>query len=104
MSTLSTLVNREQWTEAAALLKTLAPSAANKMFAELPDQQQQALFRQLPPDLAAKVLSGFPYYHQYILLHTRRAKEIDQVLDAMDPDERVQFLDQLPEEAWHHLV
>lgn len=104
MSTLTTMANREQWTEAAALLKTLAPSAANKMFADLPDQQQQALFRRLPPDLAAKVLSGFPYYHQYILLHTRSGKEIDQVLDAMDPDERVQFLDQLPEEAWHHLI
>lgn len=104
MSTLTTLINRQQWAEAEALLKGLPPASAHKMFAELPDQQQQALFRRLAPDLAANLLSGFPYYHQYILLHARAGKEIDPVLDAMDPDERLQFLDELPEEAWHHLV
>lgn len=104
MNTLTTLINRQQWTEAEALLKGLPPASARKMFAELPDDQQRALFRRLPPDLAARLLSGFPYYHQYILLHARPGKEIDQVLEAMDPDERLQFLDELPEEAWHHLV
>jgi NitT/TauT family transport system ATP-binding protein len=104
MNTLATLINRQQWTEAEALLKGLPPASARKMFAELPDDQQRALFRRLPTDLAARLLSGFPYYHQYILLHARPGKEIDQVLDAMDPDERLQFLDELPEEAWHHLV
>src|SRR5262249_31637141 len=29
---------------------------------------------------------------------------IKQVLDQMDPDDRMQFLDELPEEAWQHLV
>ena len=104
MNALNTLINRQQWSEAEALLKNLPPGSAHKMFAELPDDQQRALFRRLPPDLAARLLSGFPYYHQYILLHARPGKEIDPVLDAMDPDERLQFLDELPEEAWHHLV
>jgi Mg/Co/Ni transporter MgtE len=104
MNTLATWINRQQWTEAEALLRGLSPASARKMFAELPDDQQRALFRRLPTDLAARLLSGFPYYHQYILLHARPGKEIDHVLDAMDPDERLQFLDELPEEAWHHLV
>lgn len=104
MNALNTLINRQQWSEAEALLKNLPPGSSHKMFAELPDDQQRALFRRLPPDLAARLLSGFPYYHQYILLHARPGKEIDRVLEAMDPDERLQFLDELPEEAWHHLV
>jgi len=70
----------------------------------LPDEQQQAIFRQSPIELAAKLLGGFPYYHQYILLHTRPATDIKQILDEIDPNERMQFLDELPEEAWQHLV
>lgn len=100
---LLTLLRQEQWTEAASLLKSLGPSA-HELFAGLPDEQQQAIFRQLPVELAAKLLSGFPYYHQYILLHARPANQINQVLDHMEPDERMQFLDELPEEAWRHLV
>jgi NitT/TauT family transport system ATP-binding protein len=104
MDNLLTLVDREQWTEASAVLQRASNASAEAMFAELPDEQQQALFRRLPTNLAARMLSGFPYYHQYILLHTRPPKDINQILDAMDPNERLQFLDELPEEAWQHLM
>ena len=97
-------LRREQWTEAVSLLQNFPLSTAVELFAELPDEQQQALFRLLPIELAANVLSPFPYYHKYILLHTRPANEISQVLDQMDPHDRMQFLDELPEEAWQHLV
>lgn len=101
---LITFLRQEQWTEATSLLKSLPDLSAHELFAGLPDEQQQAIFRQLPVELAAKLLSGFPYYHQYILLHARPVNEINQVLDRMDQDERMQFLDELPEEAWRHLV
>jgi NitT/TauT family transport system ATP-binding protein len=104
VSTLSKLLNREQWTEAISFLKGMPLPTALELFSGLADEQQQKLFRLLPPDLAARLLSGFPYYHQYILLHARPANEINQVLDQMPPDERMQFLDELPEEAWQHLV
>ena len=104
MSTLRRLLNRQQWTEAISLLKSVPRQSAAQLFSSLPDEQQQGLFRLLPVDLAASLLSGFPYYHQYILLHTRPAKEISEVLDHMDSHERMQFLDELPEEAWQHLM
>src|SRR5215467_2874460 len=97
-------MRREQWTDAVSLLQNFPLSTASQLFAELPDEQQQGIFRHLPLDLAAKLLSPFPYYHKYILLHTRPANEIKQVLDHMDPDERMQFLDELPDEAWQHLM
>ena len=104
MSTLRRLLNRQQWTEAVGLLKSQSPQSAAQLFTSLADEQQQGLFRLLPVDLAAGLLSGFPYYHQYILLHTRPAKEISEILDHMDSHERMQFLDELPEEAWQHLM
>src|SRR5215471_6783022 len=90
--------------DAILLLENVSLPTALELFAGLPDEQQQVLFRNLAVGLAAKLLKPFPYYHQYILLHTRPADEIHQVLDHMDPDERMQFLDELPEEAWQHLV
>lgn len=101
---LQNLLAREQWPEAIALLKSIPLSSAKELFSNLPDDQQQAVFRLLPIELAAKLLTGFPYYHQYILLHTRQGGEINRVLDEMDADERMLFLDELPEEAWQHLV
>src|SRR5215813_7771913 len=93
-----------QLKDAILLLENVSSPTALELFAGLPDEQQQVIFRNVPVDLAAKLLKPFPYYHQYILLHTRPSDEIHQVLDHMDPHERMQFLDELPEEAWQHLV
>jgi len=90
--------------DAILLLENVSSPTALELFAGLPDEQQQVIFRNVPVDLAAKLLKPFPYYHQYILLHTRPSDEIHQVLDHMDPHDRMQFLDELPEEAWQHLV
>src|SRR5215813_8669920 len=90
--------------DAILLLENVSLPTALELFAGLPDEQQQVIFRNVPVDLAAKLLKPFPYYHQYILLHTRPSDEIHQVLDHMDPHDRMQFLDELPEEAWQHLV
>ena len=99
---LHALIVQEQWNEAVSLLKSV--SSAPGLFAGLSDEEQQAIFRQLPVDLAAQLLGGFPYYHQYFLLHSRSTADRNRILDQMDPNERMQFLDELPEEAWRHLV
>jgi NitT/TauT family transport system ATP-binding protein len=104
MSTLSKLTNREQWTEAVSLLNGVPPSTATEWFGQLPDEQQQKLFRLLPVELAANLLGSFPYYHQYILLHTRPANEIRQIVDHMPAADRMDLLDALPEEAWQRLA
>src|SRR5215471_9324128 len=98
------LISQERWPEAISLLKNAPASKSAELFGGLTDEQQQALFPRLPIDLAAQLLVPFPYYHKYILLHTRPPDEIQKVLDEMEPDERMQFLDELPEEAWRHLV
>lgn len=94
------LVALKRWPETAAGLSGMSPAEAVEYISALPDDQQQELFRTLPVNLAAALLGHFPYFHQYILLHTRPPAEMRRIVDEMPPDERMRFFDELPEEAW----
>src|SRR6266481_1302309 len=94
------LVALKRWPETAAALSGMSPAEAVEYISALPDDQQQELFRTLPVHLAAALLGHFPYFHQYILLHTRPPAEMRRIVDEMSPDERMRFFDELPEEAW----
>src|SRR5579864_1368163 len=98
------VVARAHWNEAVALLQTSDPAQAAFAVDELPFDQQQALFRHLPLDLAAAVVAHFPYYHQYVLLHSLPAEEMRALVDKINPDDRIRFFDELPEEAWQRLM
>jgi NitT/TauT family transport system ATP-binding protein len=97
------LVTQERWEEAAAALARLPRAEAADFIASLADEQQQALFQRLPVDAAAQILVHFPYYMQYVLLHTRERADIRAILDEVPPGERMQLFDELPEEAWQRL-
>jgi NitT/TauT family transport system ATP-binding protein len=97
-------VSQDRWNEAVALLQTSdAPHAAEAMD-ELPFDQQQSLFRHLPLGLAAAIVVHFPYYHQYVLLHSLPADEMRALVDKINPDDRMRFFDELPEEAWQRIM
>ena len=64
------LVQR-QWQSAVASLQELGPSPAADFMSALPFEQQRAVFRQLPVDVAARLIAHFPYYLAYVLLHAR---------------------------------
>lgn len=93
-----------RWDEAAALLETLIPGDAGAILRKLPFEQQQPLFRRIPLDTAARLLPQFPYYDQYVLLHTRNRDDMRMLVDKLDSDERMRFFDELPEEAWQRLM
>ena len=101
---LRTTLSRGNWDQAITLLQRVDPTIAADTFMGLPFDEQQALFRRLPVDLAAVLAAEFPYYHTYVLLHSRPVDELNAILDRMDPVDRVQFLEELPEEAWQRLV
>jgi NitT/TauT family transport system ATP-binding protein len=96
-------VTEERWGEAASALTRLTRFDAADFIASLADEQQQKLFSMLPVDVAAGVLTHFPYYLQYVLLHTRAGADMRAILDELPPDERMQLFDELPEEAWQRL-
>jgi len=90
--------------EAAFRLQQLNPVDAAGVCGALPFEQQQLLFRLLPVDFAAALVSHFPYYHEYVLLHSRPVAEMRAIVDRLDPTERMRFFDELPEEAWQLLM
>ena len=90
--------------EAAAFLQEFEPSAAGELLLALSFDEQQAVFRQLPKNFAAALIPRFPYFHAYVLLHTRTPEEVRAIVDKIDPADRIRFLDELPEEAFKHLM
>jgi NitT/TauT family transport system ATP-binding protein len=97
-------VSQENWAQAAAELQRLDPAEVAELLQKLPFEQQQALFGHLTVDFAARVVGEFPYYHQYVLLHSRGPEAMRAIVDKLDPDDRMRFFDELPEEAWQHLM
>jgi NitT/TauT family transport system ATP-binding protein len=97
-------VSQDRWNEAVALLQTSEAAHAADAMDELPFDQQQSLFRHLPLDLAAAIVVRFPYYHQYVLLHSLPADEMRALVDKINPDDRMRFFDELPEEAWQRIM
>ena len=98
------VLSRGRWEGAVSLLQGLKPQAAAEEFMVLSFDEQQNLFRHLPTEFAAKLAAHFPYYHLYVLLHSRPAHEMRTIVDAIDPDDRMRFFDELPEEAWQRLM
>jgi magnesium transporter len=101
---LQNAVSQARWNEAVALSQTSDPVQAADALGDLPFEQQQALFRRLPLDLAAAVVAQFPYYHQYVLLHSLPGGEMRALVDKLHPDDRMRLFDELPEEAWQRLI
>jgi NitT/TauT family transport system ATP-binding protein len=101
---LEELVTHDRFEEAGALLEPLGSDVSANLVMSLPFAHQQKLFRALPVELAALLASSFPYYHAYVLLHSRPVEELRAIIDKMNPDDRIQFFDELPDEAWRTLM
>ncbi|HEX4001797.1 MAG TPA: AAA-associated domain-containing protein [Candidatus Acidoferrales bacterium] len=101
---LQELVSQRQWDQALDELRSLEPSAAAEAIRKLSFGRQRGLFARLPVAYAASLITYFPYYLAYVLLHSRPAAEMGAILDQMDATNRERFLEELPEETWRHLM
>ena len=90
--------------EAASFLQQFDPALAGDLLMSMPFEEQQVLFRELSLDFAAALIPRFPYYHSYVLLHSRPPAEMRSIVDRIDVADRIRFLDELPEEAWQRLM
>ncbi|MGD0307367.1 MAG: AAA-associated domain-containing protein [Candidatus Acidiferrales bacterium] len=97
------LVNRRHWGSAIDHLRKLDIAAAADFFMSLPFDRQREFFHRMHVDFSASLIVHLPYYHAYVLLHSRPLKEMKAIIDAMSPGDRSHFLDSLPEEAWNLL-
>jgi magnesium transporter len=101
---LQELIRGEKWGEALSTLQQMHASDAASVFSELSQRHQRSLFKLLPPAAAARILPYLPYYDQYILLHLRSHDDMLQIMNSMEPDDRMRLLDELPEASWQKLV
>ena len=92
------------WDRAVALLQQLGPGPAAGVMMAMPFEEQRVLFRVIPDEFAAQLVSRFPYYHSYVLLHTRAPDHLRVIVSKMPPDERTLFLEELPGEAWQRMT
>ena len=97
-------LSQSDWAEAAALLQNSDLANVVESLRRLPFEQQQKVFLELPLQFAASLIPRFPYYDQYVLLHSRSRGEMRALVDQMNPDDRMRFFDELPEEAWQRLM
>src|SRR5580693_2057510 len=93
-----------RWDSAMAILHQWDADTAAALIMRIPFEEQQVLFRKLPINFAATLVPAFPYYHAYLLLHSRPLDEMKAIVDSMHPGERMQFFDELPEETWQTLM
>jgi magnesium transporter len=98
------LIRSGQWREVVETFGRLHPSDAGSALGRLPVRQQRTLFKLLPHKTAAGLIPYLQYYDQFVLLHTRPRDEMQQIVNEMDPDDRMRLLDELPENAWQQLV
>ena len=98
------LASQGRWKPAVENLQKAGPAAAANLLKSLPFELQGPLFRRLPIDFAADLVPYFPYYHIYILLHSRPPGEMRSIVDEMEPMSRDDFLEELPEETWKHFM
>ncbi|MBV8051288.1 MAG: AAA-associated domain-containing protein [Acidobacteriaceae bacterium] len=90
--------------DAAAFLQQVEPTAASELLLALPFDEQQLVFTRLPINSAAALISHAPYFHAYVLLHTRTTEEVRAIIEKMEPADRIRFFDELPEEAFKQLM
>jgi len=96
--------SRGRWDEAILVLQGLSGDDAAELLISIPFEQQVRLFGELSVQPAAGMIAAVPYYHAYVLLHSRPVQEMAAIVDHMDPAERMLFFDALPEEAWRRLM
>ena len=101
---LRTMISQQNWEQALGVLRPLDPGDAARLLMAIPFEEQQELFRRLPVDFAARLAAVLPYYHTYVLLHSRPGPEMNAIVERMNPGERLQFFDELPEETWQRLM
>jgi len=98
------LASHGRWKPVVENLQKAGAAAAANLLKSLPFELQRSLFRRLPIDFAADLVPHFPYYHIYILLHSRPPGEMRSIVDEMEPVSRDDFLEELPEETWKYFM
>src|SRR5207237_2361909 len=98
------LIRVKHWDALRDALSHFDPSDIAEILIEAPDEDDVAIFRLLPRDLAGRVFAYLPLDHQENLIRSLSNDQMRQVLDGMSPDDRVRLLEELPAAVTRRLL
>src|SRR5262245_38704987 len=101
---LQLLVREKHWDVLRDFLSRLDPADVADVLVAVPDQDDAAIFRLLPRELAGKVFAYLPPDHQERLLRTLTNDQMRDVLAAMSPDDQARLLEELPAEVTRRIL
>jgi magnesium transporter len=93
---LQKLIQGKRWGVLRDALAPLDPSDVAEILTQVPDQDDVAIFRLLPRDLAGRVFAYLPSDHQENLLRCLTHDQMRTVLAEMTPDDQARLLEDLP--------
>src|SRR4051795_7988088 len=92
---LQELIREKRWDVLRDALSDFDPSDIAEILIEVPDEDDVAIFRLLPRDLAGRVFAYLPPDHQENLLRCLTNEQKRQVLEGMTPDDQARLLEEM---------
>jgi magnesium transporter len=93
---LRALIREKRWDVLRDALAHFDPADVAEILVEVPDEDDVAVFRLLPRDLAERVFAYLPPDHQEGLLRSLTGEQMRDLLRAMPPDDQARLLEELP--------
>src|SRR5437868_1188438 len=88
------LIQERAWDELRDALTHFDPPDIAEILIEVPDEDDVAIFRLLPRDLAGRVFSYLPLDHQENLVRCLTNDQMRTVLHGMTPDDQARLLEE----------
>ncbi|HWL51293.1 MAG TPA: magnesium transporter [Chthoniobacteraceae bacterium] len=90
------LINEGNFHDLKQIFVDWAPVDLAELIADLPEEERVVIFRLLPSELATETFEYLDLESQQHLLRAMGQGEVVAVLNAMSPDDRTAFLEELP--------
>ncbi len=90
------LINEGNFHDLKKIFVDWAPVDLAELISDLPEEERVVIFRLLPSELATDTFEYLDLDNQQHLLRAMGQEEVVAVLNAMSPDDRTAFLEELP--------
>ena len=101
---LQELIQEKRWDLLRETLSDFDPPDIAEILIELPSEEDVAVFRVLPRNLAGRVFSYMPLDHQQDLLRSLTNDQTRSVLEGMTPDDQARLLEELPAQVTRRIL
>ena len=98
------LIREKNWDVLRDVMSGWDPSDIASILIDIPDEDDVAIFRLLPREVAGRVFAYLPRDHQERLLRCLTNDQMRLVLQGMTPDDQARLLEELPAEVTRRLL